>query len=93
MGRVDHFLVVRGAQKSCAHDDEIGEPDEIVSAADSPQIVRMPCHYWNGFGLLGDRLTTRIHFINRLYNHANPDEKRRPWNDQTILVQGDQADR
>jgi len=30
-GQIDHFLVVRGALKICAYDDETEELDEIIS--------------------------------------------------------------
>jgi len=41
-GQVDHFLVIKGALKICAYDDETKELDEIVCAGESPQIVRVP---------------------------------------------------
>jgi len=25
-----------------------------------------------------------IYFVNKLYDRENPDEERRPWNDQTV---------
>lgn len=84
-GQVDHFMVVQGALKICAYDDEKRELDEIVSAADSPQIVRMPGHYWHGFRVVGDKPAMLIYFVNRLYDYANPDEERRPWNDPKIV--------
>jgi dTDP-4-dehydrorhamnose 3,5-epimerase len=82
---VDCFLAVKGALKICAYDDESGELDEIVSAGESPQIVRMPGHYWHGFGVVGNRPATLMYFVNRLYDYKEPDEVRRPWDDQTII--------
>jgi dTDP-4-dehydrorhamnose 3,5-epimerase len=47
-GQVDRFLVVKGALKICAYDDDSRELDEIVSIGESPQIVKVPGNYWHG---------------------------------------------
>ena len=73
-GQVDHFLAVRGALKICAYDDETRELDEIISAGDNPQIVRMPGHYWHGFRVVGNEPATLVYFVNRLYDYSSPDE-------------------
>ena len=84
-GQVDGFLVVKGALKICAYEDESGELDEIVSTGESPQIVRMPGHYWHGFGVVGNEPAMLVYFVNRLYDYKEPDEVRRPWDDQEII--------
>ena len=84
-GQVDHFLVVRGALKICAYDDETMELGEIISAGDNPQMVRVPGHYWHGFRVVGNEPAMLVYFVNRLYNYSNPDEIRRPWNDPTLM--------
>ena len=94
-GQVDHFLVVRGALKICAYDDETEELDEIISTGDNLQVVRMPGHYWHGFRVVGNEPATLIYFVNRLYDYSCPDEERRPWNDPTIvplLINGESHD-
>jgi dTDP-4-dehydrorhamnose 3,5-epimerase len=58
-GQVDHFLVVRGALKICAYDDETMELGEIISAGDNPQMVRVPGHYWHGFRVVGNEPAMR----------------------------------
>jgi len=83
-GQTDYFLVVRGAAKICAYDDESMELDEIVSAAENPQIVRVPGRYWHGFRAIGDEPVLLIYFTTRLYDYSRPDELRRPWNDVII---------
>jgi dTDP-4-dehydrorhamnose 3,5-epimerase len=95
-GQIDHFLAVRGAIKICAYDDEAGELDEVVSAGDNPQIVRIPGHYWHGFKVVGNEPALLVYFVNRLYDYKNPDEIRRPWDDPTIipsLINGRKDDR
>jgi len=94
-GQVDCFLVVKGALKICAYDDESAELAEIVSSGESPQIVRIPGHYWHGFGVVGNESATLVYFVNRLYDYKEPDEVRRPWDDPTIiprLINGKKGD-
>ncbi len=84
-GQVDCFVVLKGALKICAYDDETQELDEIVSTGDSVQVVRIPGHYWHGFKVIGDERAYLVYFVNRLYDYENPDEERRAWNDETIV--------
>jgi dTDP-4-dehydrorhamnose 3,5-epimerase len=84
-GQVDHFLVLRGALKICAYDDESHELDEIISSGENPQVIRMPGHYWHGFRVVGNELAMLVYFVNRLYDYKDPDEIRRPWDDSTIV--------
>lgn len=84
-GQVDYFIVVRGAAKICAYDEESGELDEIVSTEKNLQVVRIPGHYWHGFKAIGVEPVYIVYFVNRLYDYANPDEERRPWDDPSIV--------
>ncbi len=84
-GQIDCLLVARGALKICAYDDESKELDEIISAGESPQIVKVPGHYWHGFRVVGNKPAMLVYFVNRLYNYNDPDEVRRPWDDPTII--------
>lgn len=82
--QTDYFLVLKGAMKICAYDEETKELTEIISTHKEPKIVRMPGHYWHGFKILGYETTFLLYFTTKLYDHYDPDEERRPWNDQTI---------
>lgn len=84
-GQVDCFLVVGGALKICAYDDDSKELDEIVSAGEYPQIVKVLGSYWHGFVVVGNEPATLVYFVNKLYDYQNPDEIRRPWNDPSII--------
>jgi dTDP-4-dehydrorhamnose 3,5-epimerase len=84
-GQVDYMIVVKGALKICVYDDESRELDEIISTAENMQIVRMPGRYWHGFKSFGTEPAILVYFTNKLYDYNNPDEARRPWNDQTII--------
>jgi len=84
-GQTDYFICLNGAIKICAYDDESQELDEIISTGEDPKIVRVPGHYWHGFKVVGDKPAWLLYFVNKLYDYQNPDEERRPWNDETII--------
>lgn len=83
-GQVDYLVVLGGTLKICVFDDVSGELDEIISTDQEPKLVRVPGHYWHGFKVLGDEKALLLYFTTRLYDHENPDEERRPWNDPAI---------
>ncbi len=84
-GQTDYFLVLRGALKICAFDEKTQELNEIVSTSKDLQIIRMPGNYWHGFKVVGNERAMLLYFTTRLYDRSNPDEERRPWDDQTII--------
>lgn len=84
-GQIDCFFVVKGALKICAYDDKTQELDEVVSTGENPQILRIPGFYWHGFKVVGSKTATLVYFVNKLYDYRDPDEVRRPWNDQSIV--------
>ena len=84
-GQVDFFLVLRGALKICAYDDQNQEINEIITSSEKLQLVRIPGNYWHGFKNISDKTSVVVYFVNRLYDYKNPDEKRRPWDDPSIV--------
>jgi len=84
-GQTDYFLCLRGALKICAYDEKTQELNEIITTNKDLQIVRMPGNYWHGFKVVGNEQATLLYFTTRLYDHSDPDEDRRPWDDQTIV--------
>jgi len=89
-GQDDYFLVMRGAMKICAYDDEErsdarGHLTEIVASGEKPQIVKIPGHYWHGTKTIGHIPSLTVYFVTRLYDYEKPDEERRPWNDSTVV--------
>jgi len=84
-GQTDYFLALKGSIKICAFDEKTMELNEVVSSALSLQVVRIPGHYWHGFKVLGDETAMLLYFTTNLYDPANPDEERRPWNDLTLV--------
>jgi dTDP-4-dehydrorhamnose 3,5-epimerase len=94
-GQIDYFIVLKGALKICAFDEETKELDEVISTGLDLQVLRMPGHYWHGFKAVGNETALLIYFTTKLYDYENPDEERRPWNDPRIvpkLVNGKRDD-
>ena len=84
-GQVDYFLVLKGALKICAYDENTNKLVEIVGSGSKPTLVRIPGHYWHGTKNVCDELSITVYFTNKLYDAKNPDEERRLWNDPTIV--------
>jgi dTDP-4-dehydrorhamnose 3,5-epimerase len=83
--QVDYFVVIKGALKICAFDDVTCELNEIISTGENIQAVRIPGHYWHGFKVVSPEPALLVYFVNNLYQYNNPDELRKPWNNQTII--------
>jgi dTDP-4-dehydrorhamnose 3,5-epimerase len=86
-GQIDYFILLKGALKICAYDEETKELDEITSTGLDLQILRMPGEYWHGYKAVGDEPAFLIYFTTSLYDYKSPDEERRPWNDPKIAPQ------
>jgi dTDP-4-dehydrorhamnose 3,5-epimerase len=84
-GQTDYFLCLKGAIKIGVYDEKTGELDEIVSAVQNLQIVRVPGHFWHGFKAVGDEPAMLLYFTTNLYDPASPDEERRDWNDPKLI--------
>jgi len=84
-GQTDYLIVLKGALKICAYDEETKELDEIIATGQDLQIVKIPGHYWHGFKVVGDETAFLVYFTTRLHDYKNPDEERRPWNDPKIV--------
>jgi dTDP-4-dehydrorhamnose 3,5-epimerase len=84
-GQTDYFIVLKGAIKICAFDDKTADINEIISSAINLQVVRIPGQYWHGFKALGDETAMLLYFTTNFYDYSDPDEQRRPWNDQAFI--------
>jgi len=89
-GQVDYFVVVQGAMKICAYDDEPGSPtqgqlDEVIASAERLQVVRIPGKYWHGTKTISPGPSLTCYMVNRLYDYAHPDEDHRAWNDPAVV--------
>lgn len=84
-GQVDYFLVLKGAMKIVAYDDNEKKLVEIVGSEHKLQIVRIPGHYWHGTKTISAEPSLTAYFVSRLYDYKNPDEERKVWNDSSII--------
>jgi len=84
-GQVDYFLVLKGAMKICAYDEERKRLAEVIASSGKTTLVRIPGHYFHGTKTISNEPSLTVYFVNRLYDYKNPDEERRPWNDPDIV--------
>ena len=85
LGQVDYFLVLKGAMKICAYDEESKCLAEVIGNSLKPTIIRIPGKYLHGTKTISDEPSLTMYFVNRTYDYKNPDEIRRPWNDTEII--------
>lgn len=84
-GQIDYFLVLKGAMKICAYEEETGKMAEVIATGEKPTLVRIPGKYLHGTKTVSNEPSLTIYFVTKLYDYQNPDESRRPWNDPTIV--------
>ncbi|WP_237558722.1 polysaccharide biosynthesis C-terminal domain-containing protein [Candidatus Methanodesulfokora washburnensis] len=84
-GQIDYFLVLQGAMKICAYEEETGRMAEIIASGKKPMLVRIPGKYLHGTKTVSSTPSLTVYFVTRLYDYGNPDEIRRPWNDPSIV--------
>ena len=84
-GQIDYFLVLKGAMKICAYEEETGKMAEVIATGEKPTIVRIPGEYLHGTKTVSNKPSLTVYFVTKLYDYQNPDESRRAWNDPTIV--------
>ena len=90
-GQNDYLICIAGSIKECVYDDRRGsrtkgELDEIVlDGRKKLQVVRVVGNCWHGYRVLGAEPALILYGVTKLYNHRKPDEKRRPWDDKTVI--------
>jgi dTDP-4-dehydrorhamnose 3,5-epimerase len=82
---VDYFLVLQGAMKICAYEEETGKMAEVIASGQKLALVRIPGKYLHGTKTVSNEPSLTVYFVTRFYDYKDPDEIRRPWNDQTII--------
>jgi len=84
-GQIDYFLVLKGAMKICALEEKTGKMAEVIASGEKPTLVRIPGQYLHGTKTVSPEPSLTVYFVTKLYDYKNPDEIRKPWNDQTII--------
>jgi dTDP-4-dehydrorhamnose 3,5-epimerase len=84
-GQVDYFLVLAGAVKICAYEEETGKLAEVTASGEKITLVRIPGKYLHGTKTVSNEPSLTVYFVTRVYDYKDPDEIRRPWNDKSIV--------
>jgi dTDP-4-dehydrorhamnose 3,5-epimerase len=84
-GQIDYFLVLKGAMKICAFEEESRKMAEIIASGEKPTLVRIPGQYLHGTKTVSAEPSLTVYFVSKLYDYKSPDEIRRPWNDRAII--------
>jgi dTDP-4-dehydrorhamnose 3,5-epimerase len=61
-GQVDYFLVLEGAMKICAYQEETGKMAEIVASGQKPTVVRIPGSYLHGTKTVSAEPSLTVYF-------------------------------
>jgi dTDP-4-dehydrorhamnose 3,5-epimerase len=62
-GQVDYFLVLKGAMKICAYEEETGKLVEIIASGEKPSIVRIPGKYLHGTKTVSNTPSLTVYFV------------------------------
>jgi len=73
-GQTDYFLVLKGAMKICAYEEETGKMAEVIASGEKPTLVRIPGKYLHGTRTVSNEPSLTVYFVTRLYDYQNPDE-------------------
>jgi dTDP-4-dehydrorhamnose 3,5-epimerase len=84
-GQIDYFLVLDGAMKICAYEEETGKMAEVIASGKKPTLVRIPGKYLHGTKTVSSEPSLTVYFVTRLYDYKSPDEVRVSWNDPKIV--------
>lgn len=84
-GQIDYFLVLEGAMKICAYEEETGKMAEIIASGKKPVLVRIPGKYLHGTKTVSSEPSLTVYFVTRLYDYKSPDEVRVSWSDPKIV--------
>jgi dTDP-4-dehydrorhamnose 3,5-epimerase len=85
----DYFVVVKGMCKVGLYDMREGSPTRGQAEAyylgeHNPILLRIPVGVAHGYKTVGTEPSLLINFPTEVYNAAEPDEYRLPWNDPSI---------
>ena len=85
----DNFCVVKGMAKVALYDRRDGSKTkgnvmELIIGEKYPCVVHIPVGVAHGYKAIGSEACYLINTITEMYDRANPDEKRIPYDDKTI---------
>ncbi|HAG07385.1 MAG: dTDP-4-dehydrorhamnose 3,5-epimerase [Clostridia bacterium 62_21] len=85
----DHFVCVHGMAKVVLYDPREDSPtrgkvNEFHIGYLNPLLVKIPPLVYHGFAAEGKDMALIVNFPTEVYNYADPDEHRRPFDDPAI---------
>ena len=87
--QTDHFVVVKGMVKVGLYDAREESPtfdqtQQVFLGERSNSLLKIPVGVMHGYKTIGVEPSLLINFPTRMYNRAEPDEFRVPWDTPTI---------
>lgn len=74
----DGFVCVKGAVKVVLFCDETQETNEFFLSEHNPTLLSIPPDIWHGMKGISVEPALIVNTCSKAYNHADPDEQRRP---------------
>ena len=82
--QTDLLFVISGSARIGLWDPESGIGDSVFAGEYNPCLVRIPSGIWHGFTPVGSGEIVVLNLPDKLYNYANPDESRKPYDTPDI---------
>jgi dTDP-4-dehydrorhamnose 3,5-epimerase len=87
--QTDHFVCVSGMAKVALHDaragsSTCGETNEVIMGWQRQLLLIIPPGVYHGFMAVGTEPAGIVNIPTEVYNHEDPDEHRRPFDDAEI---------
>lgn len=70
--------------KAVVYDEATHEVNEHIMGEENPILLSFDGSKWHGFKCIGTKPCLLLNFPDKMYDYANPDEARRPFNDPKI---------
>lgn len=85
----DFWVVPKGMVKAVVYDCREGSPtygevNEFFLGDNNPIMLKIPIGTMHGYKTIGTEPSLLINFPTELYNRAEPDEYREPWNSENV---------
>ena len=87
--QTDLFVAIKGMVKTVLYDDREdsptrGEVQEFFLGEQNPILIKIPVGVIHGYKTIGVEPSLLLNFPTKLYNRAQPDEFRLPWNSKKV---------
>jgi len=80
----DTFVMPVGMIKAVIYDEATHDVNEHIMDEENPIRLSFDGSKWHGFKCIGTKPFLLLNFPDKMYDYANPNEARRPFNDPKI---------